>query len=119
MQDKGKLQRLQRALRPHLAQGWERAVFARPHTSEGPGAAREERVLPGPGAGVAPTAAQVEALLAEAAAAAEAGLLKQTLVLDARRRVQVDARHGRASRSTLDEATALKVMGGKQRALRP
>ncbi|MCY0990795.1 methyltransferase [Nannocystis sp. ILAH1] len=40
-------------------------------------------------------------------------------MLDARRRVQVDARHGRATTRTLDEDTALKVMGGKERALRP
>ncbi|WAS94748.1 class I SAM-dependent methyltransferase [Nannocystis punicea] len=117
MLDQGKLHRLQRALKPHLAHGWERAVFAAPQ-GEGSGA-REERVLAGPGVGVAPSAAQVDALLAAAAEAAGAGLWKQTLVLDARRRVQVDARHGRATTRTLDEDTALKVMGGKERALRP
>lgn len=117
MLDKGKLQRLQRALKPHLAHGWERAVFAAPQTEDG--SARAERVLAGPGVGVAPSAAQVDALLAAAAEAAGAGLWKQTLVLDARRRVQVDARHGRATTRTLDEDTALKVMGGKERALRP
>ncbi|MDC0717943.1 class I SAM-dependent methyltransferase [Nannocystis bainbridge] len=115
--DKGKLHRLQRALKPHLAHGWERAVFAAPQ-GEG-GAERAERVLAGPGIGVAPSAAQVDALLAAAGEAAGAGLWKQTLVLDARRRVQVDARHGRATTRTLDEDTALKVMGGKERALRP
>jgi hypothetical protein len=40
-------------------------------------------------------------------------------VLDERRRVQVDARHGRPAVRTLDEDTARKVMGGKDRALRP
>lgn len=92
-------------------------MFAAPQ-GEG-GNARAERVLAGPGVGVAPSAAQVDALLAAAAEAAGAGLWKQTLVLDARRRVQVDARHGRATTRTLDEDTALKVMGGKERALRP
>jgi SAM-dependent methyltransferase len=116
--DRGKHQRLQRALRPHLARGWERAVFAAPQSGD-EAEARAERVLPGPGAGVAPTPAQVEALLAAASAAADAGLFKQTLVLDPRRRVQVDARHGRASVRTLDEGTALKMMGGKPRSLRP
>lgn len=116
MFDRGKLHRLQRALRPHLADGWERAVFAAPQTD---GAARDERVVAGPGAGRAPSAADVDALLAAAGDAAGAGLVKQTVVLDARRRVQVDARHGRASVRTLDEAAALKVMGGKERSLRP
>lgn len=92
-------------------------MFAAPQTDDG--SARAERVLAGPGIGVAPSAAQVDALLAAAAEAAGAGLWKQTLVLDARRRVQVDARHGRATTRTLDEDTALKVMGGKERALRP
>ena len=92
-------------------------MFAAPQTEDG--SARAERVLAGPGVGVAPSAAQVDALLAAAAEAAGAGLWKQTLVLDARRRVQVDARHGRATTRTLDEDTALKVMGGKERALRP
>lgn len=116
MSDKGKLHRLQRALRPHLAEGWERAVFAAPQTGD---AARAERVLPGPGAGRPPGAAEVEALLAAAGEAASAGLVKQTVVLDARRRVQIDARHGRPTLRTLDEATARKAMGGKERALRP
>ena len=33
--------------------------------------------------------------------------------------VQVDARHGRPTLRTLDEAAARKVMGGKDRTLRP
>lgn len=116
MFDRGKLHRLQRALRPHLAGGWERAVFAAP---QGDDAARDERVVPGPGASRTPTTAEIDALLAAAGDAAAAGLVKQTLVLDARRRVQVDARHGRAAVRTLDEAAALKAMGGKERTLRP
>ncbi|MDC0669592.1 class I SAM-dependent methyltransferase [Nannocystis radixulma] len=93
-------------------------MFAAPQTDDEAGE-RAERVLAGPGAGVAPTAAQVDALLAAAVEAAGAGLWKQTLVLDPRRRVQVDARHGRATTRTLDESAALKVMGGKERSLRP
>lgn len=115
MVNKGQHHRLHRALRPHLAAGWERAVFAAPQTEGEP---REERVVPGPGAG-APSPALVDALLAEASSAADAGLYKQTLVLDARRRVQIDARHGKPQLRTLDDATARKVMGGKDRALRP
>lgn len=114
MLGRDKRKRLLAALRPHLQGGWERAVFAAPQVEGEP---TSERVLTGPGA--APTPAEVEALLAAAAEAADAGLVKQTLVLDARRRVQVDARHARAALRTLDEATARKVMGGKERALRP
>lgn len=116
MFDRGKLHRLQRALRPHLASGWDRAVFAAPQSE---GSARDERVVPGPGAGRPPSTAEIDALLAAAGDAAGAGLVKQTVVLDAHRRVQVDARHGRAAVRTLDEAAALKVMGGKERSLRP
>ena len=94
-------------------------MFAAPQSGEGEASARAERVLAGPGVGVAPTAAQIDVLLAAAVEAAEAGLWKQTLVLDPRRRVQVDARHGRATTRTLDEGAALKVMGGKERSLRP
>lgn len=114
MLDRGKRKRLLAALRPHLQGGWDRAVFAAPQE---PGETRAERVVPGPGPAFTP--ADLEALLADAADAADAGLVKQTLVLDARRRVQIDARHGRAALRTLDEATALKVMGGKDRVLRP
>lgn len=111
---KGHLARLRRALRPHLDGGWERAVFSTPERD----GAREEKVAEGPGSGGADEAA-IAGLLAAAEAAAQAGFFKQTVVLDARRRVQVDARHGRALQRSLDEATALKVMGGKERALRP
>jgi SAM-dependent methyltransferase len=110
------LQRLDRSLAPHLRGGWARAVFAAPQTGDGPAA---EEVVPGPGPGVAPTPAQLAEALAAARAAANRGLFKHTWVLDERRRVQVDARHGRPAVRTLDEAVARKVMGGKDRALRP
>jgi SAM-dependent methyltransferase len=110
------LQRLERAVAPHLRGGWTRAVFAAPQQGGDP---RDEQVHPGPGSGVAPTREQLAALFTAARAAANAGLIKQTYVLDDRRRVQVDARHGRTAVRTLDEDTARKVMGGKDRALRP
>lgn len=110
------LQRLERAVAPHLRSGWTRAVFAAPQLGDDP---RDEQVHPGPGPGVAPTREQLAALFTAARAAANAGLIKQTYVLDDRRRVQVDARHGRTTVRTLDEETARKVMGGKDRALRP
>lgn len=110
------LQRLERAVAPHLRAGWTRAVFAAPQTADD---RPDERVIVGPGAGVSPTPDQLTALFTAARAAANAGLIKHTYVLDERRRVQVDARHGRPAVRTLDEETARKVMGGKDRALRP
>ena len=109
------LQRLERAVAPHLRHGWTRAVFAAPQGAGG----RAEQVVAGPGSGVAPTVEQLGALFAAARSAAQAGLFKQTYVLDERRRVQIDARHGRPAVRTLDEVTARKVMGGKDRPLRP
>ncbi|MBL9105037.1 MAG: methyltransferase [Myxococcales bacterium] len=109
------LQRLERAVAPHLRAGWTRAVFSAPQTGDD----EREQVLAGPGAGVQPTPEQLAALFQAARAAANAGLIKQTYVLDDRRRVQVDARHGRPTVRTLDPETVRKVMGGKDRVLRP
>jgi SAM-dependent methyltransferase len=109
------LQRLERAVAPHLRAGWTRAVFSAPQTGDD----EREQVLAGPGAGVQPTPEQLAALFQAARAAANAGLIKQTYVLDDRRRVQVDARHGRPAVRTLDPETVRKVMGGKDRVLRP
>jgi hypothetical protein len=122
------LQRLERSVAPHLRRGWTRAVFAAPQAEPGsptvtsqPTTAdpRPEQVHPGPGAGVPPSPEQLAAVFAAARLAANAGLVKHTYVLDDLRRVQVDARHGRPILRTLDEAAARKVMGGKQRPLRP
>lgn len=116
------LQRLERSLAPHLRRGWTRAVFAAPGAATADTSAplpRDEQVHPGPGAGVPPSPEQLAALFAAARLAANAGLVKHTYVLDDLRRVQVDARHGRPTIRTLDDAAATKVMGGKQRPLRP
>ncbi|MEM7158781.1 MAG: SAM-dependent methyltransferase [Myxococcota bacterium] len=61
----------------------------------------------------------IDALLDAAEAAAREGRIKQTLVIDARRRVRIDARYGKAKVIELDDSRARKVMGGKDRALRP
>lgn len=117
------LQRLERNIAPHLRRGWSRAVFAAPQAADNAdnaaAATRAEQVHPGPGPGVAPSPEQLAAVFAAARDAANAGLVKHTYVLDEQRRVQVDARHGRPSLRTLDEAAARKVMGGRQRPLRP
>lgn len=106
------LARLRKTLRRHTREGWARAVFARPGEDDAP------QVLPGPGPGQ-PDEASVQALLEAAEAAAGQGRVKQTLVLDEQRRVRIDARHGSGKVVTLDEARARKVMGGKDRTLRP
>jgi SAM-dependent methyltransferase len=106
------LARLRKTLARHAREGWTRAVFAKPGQDDAP------QVLEGPGPG-APDEASTQALLQAAEVAAAEGRVKQTLVLDEQRRVRVDARHGRGTVVTLDEARARKVMGGKDRALRP
>ncbi len=119
------LQRLERTVAPHLRRGWTRAVFAAPQgDGSGPpttaaSSSASEQVVSGPGAGVPPTPEQLAALFLAARSAANAGLVKHTYVIDETRRVQIDARHGRPSVRTLDEAAARKVMGGKDRVLRP
>jgi SAM-dependent methyltransferase len=106
------LARLRKTLTRHAREGWARAVFARPGGDEAP------VVIEGPGAG-AVDEASVAALVSAAEAAAAEGRVKQTLVLDEQRRVKVDARHGRGTVVALDDARALKMMGGKEKALRP
>jgi SAM-dependent methyltransferase len=106
------LARLRNTLARHARAGWARAVFARPGQDDAP------VVIEGPGPGTADEAS-VAALLSAAEAAAAEGRVKQTLVLDEQRRVKLDARHGRGTVVALDEARARKVMGGKDRALRP
>ena len=103
--------RLHKALRRHAAKGWKVAVFARPGDDPTP------TELAGP-AGV-PTPADLDALLAAADTAADDGRVKITLVVDDRTKVRIDARHGRAKVVALDEDLARKMMGGKDRALRP
>jgi SAM-dependent methyltransferase len=105
-------------LHHELARGWQRAVFASPRSEDGE---RDEQVLEGPG----PLAADAEfepafaALLTNAEFAASLGRVKQTFVVDERRRLELDARHGHIKQRILDDATIDKVMGGKQRVLRP
>jgi SAM-dependent methyltransferase len=105
-------------LHRQLGRGWQRAVFASPRSETGE---RDEQVLEGPG----PLASTREfepafaTLLEHAEAAAAAGRVKQTFVLDERRRLELDARHGQLKQRTLDDATIDKVMGGKPRVLRP
>jgi hypothetical protein len=94
-------------------------VFATPQREDG---SAEQRVIEGPGALEAedPRLAELLRGLFEAAeqAAAE-GLVKHSYVLDDRTRLELDARHGHVKQRTLDEQTVAKIMGGKDRTLRP
>jgi SAM-dependent methyltransferase len=103
-----KLARARAKLERKLADGWQRAVFASPRRADG---SRDERVLEGP--------VPFAELMRAAAAAAGEGLVKQTFVIDARRRLELDARHGHVKQRELDEQTVDKIMGGKDRPLRP
>ena len=110
-----KLARARAKLERKLARGWQRAVFASPQRPDG---GRDERVIEGPGAQADASAAIAEVLAAAEAAALE-GLVKHTYVLDARHRLELDARHGHVKQRVLDDATVDKIMGGKDRPLRP
>lgn len=94
-------------------------MFASPRRDD---QSRDERVIAGPGP-LEPEdpafAEHFEAAMDAAEEAAEAGLVKHTYVIDARTRVELDARHGHVKQRELDEATVDKIMGGKDRALRP
>jgi SAM-dependent methyltransferase len=90
-------------LRRHTKDGWQRAVFSRP-------GADDEQVFEG---------TDIDALIEAATEAASNGLVKQVLVVDARTRVRIDARVGKAKVHTMDDATKAKIMGGKARTLEP
>jgi hypothetical protein len=107
----GSLARLRKTVARHVRRGFVRAVFVRP------GEGGDEEIVEGDGRGLDDDG--VAGLLARAGAAAEAGRVKQTYVIDARTRLAVDARHGGGKVIELDDARVEKMMGGKERALRP
>lgn len=113
------LQRARAKLERKLELGWQRAVFATPQREDG---RVEQRVLAGPGSLPRADPRLPEALrtLFEAAEqAASEGLVKHTIVIDERTRLELDARHGHVKQRVLDEQTITKIMGGKDRPLRP
>ncbi|MFO7567981.1 MAG: SAM-dependent methyltransferase [Enhygromyxa sp.] len=94
-------------------------MFASPQREDG---SAEQRVLEGPGALAADDprfAALFSTLLEAAEQAAAEGLVKQAYVIDERTRLELDARHGHVKQRTLDAPTVAKIMGGKDRPLRP
>ena len=105
------LARLRKTVARHVRRGFVRAVFVRP------GGGDDEEIVEGNGSALDDEG--IAGLLARAGAAAEAGRVKQTYVIDARTRLSVDARHGGGKLVELDLARVDKMMGGKDRALRP
>ena len=110
-----RLQRLRPRLRKSLAFGFERAIFSHPQ-GENPDVA--PIVIEGPGASEV-SDHEFEALWARALSAAEQGYVKICIVLHATRRLEIDARHGQIKTKVRDAATFDKMMGHKQRTLRP
>jgi SAM-dependent methyltransferase len=106
-------ERLAKTLRRHLARGWKRAVFAEVGEDAG-----EPEVFEEP-ADETPSDDQIDRLITRAVDAAHAGRVKQTFIIDDRTRVRIDARFGKAKVQSLDDATVSKMMGGKDRPLRP
>lgn len=109
----GALARLRKTLRRHLGPGFTRAVFAFPQGGEG---APEPEIVEGSGV---PDAEALASICARAEAAAVAGRVKQTFILNETERLKVDARFGSGKIHRLDAPTVDKIMGGKDRALRP
>ncbi len=106
-----------RSMQRHLREGWMRAVFAAPETR--PSGSRDERVLEGPGRTTPLGPGTLDAIIARAEEEARAGRVKHTYLLDPRTRIQIDARYGAAKVRDLDDRTLTKMMGGKDRFLRP
>jgi len=61
----------------------------------------------------------LDAMVEAAMNAASEGRVKQVLVIDARTRVRIDARFGKAKVVKLDEELKSKIMGGKDKVLQP
>ena len=110
---KDKLGRARKKLRKKLAEGFARVVFAEPGEAE----SRREEVHDGPEGPLAD--ADFDPWFERAREAAARGLVKHTWVLDARTRLEIDARHGFLKQRELDASRVEKIMGGKDRALRP
>ncbi|GEM_PF-265604 len=119
-----KLKRMKGPLRRHLAHGWLRAICSEPQRDGSPGGdessspPRQELVLPGPGPG-STTSECFDSLMAAIQDAASSGLYKLSFVIDETHRVDADARHGMLKKRQLDDARIAKIMGGKDRPLRP
>lgn len=100
------LGRLAKTLRRHAKDGWQRAVFSWPRADDTAAA----EVFEGD---------DLDAMVEAAMNAASEGRVKQVLVIDARTRVRIDARFGKAKVVTLDEERKSKIMGGKDKVLQP
>lgn len=100
-----------------MSRGWERAVFRAPQGDRQ--ASTPERVLEGPGQDIASEPEHFLRLWEEMHRAAQEGLVKQCIVVHAGKRLDIDARHGSLRQKKRDEQSFLKMMGNKERKLRP
>ncbi len=89
-----------------------RGVFAAAGDARAP-------VLHGPSAARPASAEDLDTAVAAAVAAATAGHGRHTWILDPTTRVRIDARRCKARRLVRDEAALRRMMGGKDRLLRP
>lgn len=112
-----RLNPLKSRLEKYLSKGWERAVFRAPLGKDD--ASSEERVFPGPGEISEPAPDSFKTLWDEMHRAAVDGMFKQTIVVSPKRRLEIDARHGSLRQKKRDEQSILKMMGNKERKLRP
>lgn len=112
-----RLNPLKSRLEKYLSRGWERAVFRAPQGEDQ--ATRAERVLEGPAQDLNANPDHFKGLWDEMHRAAGEGLVKQSIVVNATKRLDIDARHGSLRQKTRDEQSILKMMGNKERKLRP
>ena len=112
--NKHKLARARTRLLKQLAHGFERGVFAPVGEDE----AQRTETVEGPGA-TAIEPEQLASLYEQAVDAAKRDLVKQSWTLPSGDQLVVDARHGFVKKRKHDPARIAKVMGGKDRPLRP
>lgn len=107
------LARMRKSMQKHLQGGWQRAVLASPQQD----GTSEQRVFHGPSGPPSPN--DLERAIDVAQAAARDGLVKHTYIIDERTRVRIDARYGKAKVQSVSDEALAKMMGGKDRPLRP
>lgn len=113
-----RLNPLRARLKKMLQKGWERAVFREP-LADGDAKTPTEEVKEGPGRDQAPEPRHIEELWDDMHAAAQRGLVKQVIVIDATHRLEIDARHGSLRQKRRDPESIKKMMGQKDRLFRP
>lgn len=114
-----RLSPLRSRLKKYLHRGWERAVFRTPHREGVDPDELNQDIIEGPGPTEELDATHFDALWERMHALAHQGLVKQTVVIDAKKRLDLDARHGSLRQKARDEQSLQKMMGHKKRLFRP